>query len=65
MEYLRLVLQHREGIYWCPVPLRDEDQRSYKVRDTADVQGGAISSHRRVRLRLDSGERQRGFRLVT
>jgi hypothetical protein len=38
MEYLRLVLQHREGIYWCPVSLRDEDQRSYKVRDAADVQ---------------------------
>jgi hypothetical protein len=31
-------LQHREGIYWCPAPLRDEDQRSYKVRDVADVQ---------------------------
>jgi hypothetical protein len=38
MEYLRLVLKHREGIYWCPTLLRDEDQRSYKVRDAADVQ---------------------------
>jgi hypothetical protein len=38
MEYLCLVLQHREGIYWCPALLRNEDQRSYKVRDTADVQ---------------------------
>jgi hypothetical protein len=27
-----------EGIYWCPAPLRDEDQRSYKVRSVADVQ---------------------------
>jgi hypothetical protein len=33
-----LCVQHREGIYWCPTPLRDEDQRSYKVRDVADVQ---------------------------
>jgi hypothetical protein len=31
-------VQHREGIYWCPASLRDEDQRSYKVRDVADVQ---------------------------
>jgi hypothetical protein len=31
-------LQHREGIYWCPTPLCDEDQRSYKVCDVADVQ---------------------------
>jgi hypothetical protein len=31
-------LQHREGIYWCPTPLCDEDQRSYKVRDVEDVQ---------------------------
>jgi hypothetical protein len=38
MKCVRLVLQHREGIYWCPAPLRDEDQRSYKVRDMADVQ---------------------------
>jgi hypothetical protein len=38
MKYLRLVLQHHEGIYWCPAPLRDEDQHSYKVRDVADVQ---------------------------
>jgi hypothetical protein len=30
--------QHREGIYWCPAPLRNEEQRSYKVRDAADVQ---------------------------
>jgi hypothetical protein len=35
---LRLIFQHREGIYWCPAPLHDEDQRSYKVRDVADVQ---------------------------
>jgi hypothetical protein len=27
-----------KGIYWCPVPLRDEDHRSYKVRDVADMQ---------------------------
>jgi hypothetical protein len=33
-----LCFQHREGIYWCPAPLRDEDQRSYKVCDAADVQ---------------------------
>jgi hypothetical protein len=38
MKCVRLVLQHREGIYWCPAPLRDEDQRSYKVRDVEDVQ---------------------------
>jgi hypothetical protein len=38
MEYLHLVLQHRDGIYWCPALLRDEDQRSYKVHDVADVQ---------------------------
>jgi hypothetical protein len=31
-------MQHREGIYWCPAPLRDKDQRSYKVRSVADVQ---------------------------
>jgi hypothetical protein len=37
MECLRLVLQHREGIYWCPTSLRDEDQRSYKVCDVVDV----------------------------
>jgi hypothetical protein len=33
-----LFLQHCEGIYWCPTPLRDEDQRNYKVRNIADVQ---------------------------
>jgi hypothetical protein len=33
-----LCLQHREGIYRCLAPLPDEDQRSYKVRDVADVQ---------------------------
>jgi hypothetical protein len=38
MKCVRLIWQHREGIYWCPVPLRDEDQRSYKVRNVADVQ---------------------------
>jgi hypothetical protein len=38
IEFLRLVVQHREGIYRCPTPLRDEDQHSYKVRDVADVQ---------------------------
>jgi hypothetical protein len=38
MKCARLVWQHREGIYWCPVPLRDEDQCSYKVRNVADVQ---------------------------
>jgi hypothetical protein len=31
-------LQHREGIYWGPAPLCDEDQHSYKARDVADVQ---------------------------
>jgi hypothetical protein len=31
-------VQHRQGIYWGPTPLRDEDQRSYKVRSVADVQ---------------------------
>jgi hypothetical protein len=31
-------VQHREGIYSCPAPLDDEGQRSYKVRDAADVQ---------------------------
>jgi hypothetical protein len=31
-------VQHREGIYWCPAPLRDEDQCSYKVHSVADVQ---------------------------
>jgi hypothetical protein len=38
IEFLCLVFQHREGIYWCPAPLCDEDQRSYKVRDVAKVQ---------------------------
>jgi hypothetical protein len=38
MKYLCLVLQHREGIYRCSAPLRDEDKRSYNVRDVADVQ---------------------------
>jgi hypothetical protein len=38
MKYLCLVLQHREGIYWCSALLRDKDQHSYKVRDAADVQ---------------------------
>jgi hypothetical protein len=37
IEFLRLVFQHREGIYWCLAPLRDKDQRGYKVRDVADV----------------------------
>jgi hypothetical protein len=31
-------VQHREGIYWCPAPLRDDDQRSYKVCSVANVQ---------------------------
>jgi hypothetical protein len=31
-------MQHRKGIYWCPAPLHDEDQRSDKVCDVADVQ---------------------------
>jgi hypothetical protein len=38
MQCVRLFVQHREGIYWCPVSLHDEDQRSYKVRNVADVQ---------------------------
>jgi hypothetical protein len=33
-----LIFQHPEGIYWCPAPLRNEDQRSYKVHDAVDVQ---------------------------
>jgi hypothetical protein len=37
-EYVCLSVQHREGIYWCPAPLRDEDQRGYKVRSVADMQ---------------------------
>jgi hypothetical protein len=36
--FLCLAVQHREGIYWCLAPLRDKDQRSYKVRSVADVQ---------------------------
>jgi hypothetical protein len=36
--YVCLSVQHCEGIYWCPAPLRDENQRSYKVRNVADVQ---------------------------
>jgi hypothetical protein len=39
---LCLVFQHREGIYWRPAPLHDEDQRSYKVRDVADVQAAPV-----------------------
>jgi hypothetical protein len=31
-------LQHREGIYLCPAPLHNEEERSYKVRVVADVQ---------------------------
>jgi hypothetical protein len=38
VEYVCLSVQHREGIYWCPAPLRDEDQRCYKARNVADVQ---------------------------
>jgi hypothetical protein len=38
MKYLGLVLQHREGIYWCPALLRDEDQHNYKVRGVVDMQ---------------------------
>jgi hypothetical protein len=30
-------VQHCEGIYWCPAPLRDEDQRGYQVRNMADM----------------------------
>jgi hypothetical protein len=30
--------QHHEGIYWCPASLCNEEERSYKVRDAADVQ---------------------------
>jgi hypothetical protein len=37
MKCVRLVRQHREGIYWCSVPLRDEDQLSYKVCGVGDV----------------------------
>jgi hypothetical protein len=33
-----LCFQHREGIYWCPTPLRDKDQHSYKVCNVADIQ---------------------------
>jgi hypothetical protein len=42
IEFLRLVFQHREGIYLCPGPLRDEDQRSYKVCNVADVQAAPV-----------------------
>jgi hypothetical protein len=38
MEFRRPILQHREGIYWCPAPLRNKDQRSYKLHDVADIQ---------------------------
>jgi hypothetical protein len=44
MECLHLVFQHHEGIYWYPTPLRDEDQRSYKVREVADVQAAPPQS---------------------
>jgi hypothetical protein len=30
--------QFREGIYWCPAPLRNEEERSFKVRAASDVQ---------------------------
>jgi hypothetical protein len=30
--------QHRKGIYWCPAPLRNEEECSYKVRAAADAQ---------------------------
>jgi hypothetical protein len=42
IEFPRLAFQHREGIYWCPAPLRDEDQRNYKVSDVADVQAAPV-----------------------
>jgi hypothetical protein len=35
--YVCLSVQHREGIYWCPASLHNEDQHSYKVRSVADV----------------------------
>jgi hypothetical protein len=31
-------VQHHEVIYWCPAPLQNEDQCSYKVHSAADVQ---------------------------
>jgi hypothetical protein len=46
MQCLRFVFQHREGIYWCLAPLRDEDQHSYKVRDVVDVQTAPTPPHR-------------------
>jgi hypothetical protein len=42
IEFLRFVFQHREGIYWCSAPLRDEDQRNYKVCDVPDVQAAPV-----------------------
>jgi hypothetical protein len=36
--YVLSCFQHREGIYWCPAPLRNEEERNYKVRDAANVQ---------------------------
>jgi hypothetical protein len=35
-------VQHHEGIYWCPAPLQNVDQRSYKVRSAADVQAAPL-----------------------
>jgi hypothetical protein len=29
--------QHHEGIYWCPAPLRNEEERNYKVCAAPDV----------------------------
>jgi hypothetical protein len=42
IEFLHLVFRHREGINWCPAPLRDEDQCNYKVNDVADVQAAPV-----------------------
>jgi hypothetical protein len=42
IEFPHLVFQHHKGIYWCRVPLRDEDQRSYKVCNMAEVQAASV-----------------------
>jgi hypothetical protein len=45
IEYLRLVFQHREGIYWCPASLRDEDKSSYKVGDVEAASAPPIDEY--------------------
>jgi hypothetical protein len=45
IEYLRLIFQHDEGIYWCRAPLRDEDQRTYKVGDVEAASAPPIDEY--------------------